>query len=89
MVSILGNVKYSDGTISVLKYLSLLSSNPVGQIKGSLRIYSLLDLHIHASKSGLWKSTIHVYLDLHVYSFFPKFHHTRLFQTTRLFGTGE
>ena len=70
MVSILGNVKYSDGTISVLKDFSLLSSNTMGQIIDSLRIYSLLDLHIHVSKSGLWKSTIHVYLDLHVYYFF-------------------
>ena len=47
MVSILGNVKYSDGTISVLKDFSLLSSNPMGPIIGSLRIYSLLDLQIH------------------------------------------
>ena len=32
MVSILGNVKYSDGTISVLKDFNLLSSNPMGPI---------------------------------------------------------
>ena len=47
MISILGNVKYSDGTISVLKDFSLLSSNPMGPIIGSLRIYSLLDLQMH------------------------------------------
>ncbi len=53
MVSIFGNVKYSDGTISVLKDFSLLSSNPMGPIIGSLRIYSLLDLQIQLPKMNV------------------------------------
>ena len=43
----------SEGIVSNLKDFSLLLSNPMGPIIGSLRIYSLLDLQIKISKSEL------------------------------------
>ena len=73
----------SEGIVSNLKDFSLLLSNPMGPIKGSLRNYSLLDLHIQKVDfenplyTFIWtytfilffqNSTLHVYSRLHVYS---------------------